>query len=81
MIERRIFAVATLLASLAAASSSAAQDITSAYGRRDQWQAVDQVNSGQLGGSRNGARSRTPASSPCAMPCSPLPAKRSIERK
>jgi hypothetical protein len=81
MIEARIFVVAALLASFGTASSSGAQDVTTAYGRRDQWQAVDQVNSGQLGGARNGARSRTPASAPCAMPCSSVAPKRSTERK
>jgi hypothetical protein len=81
MIGRHIFALATLLASFGAATSGNAQDVTTAYGRRDQWQAVDQVNSGQLGGARNGARSRTPASAPCVMPCSSVAPKRSTERK
>jgi hypothetical protein len=81
MIEGRIIAVVTLLASFGAATSGDAQGVTSAYGRRDQWQAVDQVSNGQLGGARNGSRARTPASAPCAMPCSAVPPKRSTDRR
>jgi hypothetical protein len=63
------------------ASPCGADDITTAYGRRDQWQVIDQTGGAALGGARNSARSRTLATSPCVGPCATGPAKRSTQRR
>jgi hypothetical protein len=46
------------------------QTIGTAYGQRDMWQVIDQVNTSELGGARNTARYRTQAGAACATHCS-----------
>jgi len=79
MLISRMSAILPLLA--IGASPCGADDITTAYGRRDQWQVIDQTRGAALGGARNATRSRTLATSPCVGPCATVPARRSTDRR
>jgi len=81
MVHKNILAVMTLLAIVAFASPCGAQGAANAYGNRDQWQVIDQVDTAELGGARNTSRSRTLARAPCVKPCAATPTKRINPRR
>jgi hypothetical protein len=80
MVCRRILAITFAFAIGAAASPGRADDVTTSYGRRDQWQVIDQVGTRELGGARNPSRTRTPANARC-LSCSTSPTPQSNSRK